>query len=69
MHQLAWLGFAFILIGVALVVLPIIGKYIDLSQIPSWVIYIYRKNGFYFVTSPLLILLSLLFFMVHFWRR
>ncbi len=54
------LGIALILIGVALVALPMIGKYVDLSKIPSWIIYVYRSNGFYFVTSPLLILLSLI---------
>lgn len=59
MHQLTLLGIAFILIGVALVLLPILGKYIDLSQVPPWLIYIYRSDGFYFVTSPLLLVLSI----------
>ncbi len=31
MHQLTWLGVALILIGVALVLFPILGKYIDFS--------------------------------------
>ena len=58
MHPLTWLGIALILVGAALVLLPILGKYIDLSRIPSWLIYIYRSDGFYFITSPILLALS-----------
>jgi len=39
---------------------------IDLSRIPSWLIFIYRSNGFYFVTSPLLIGLSALSVILYF---
>lgn len=69
MHQLTWLGVALIFIGVALVLFPILGKYIDLSQVPSWLIYIYHNNGFYFVTSPLLLMLSLATVIVYFLTR
>ncbi|KUO41727.1 MAG: hypothetical protein AVW05_00795 [Hadesarchaea archaeon DG-33] len=69
MHPLTWLGVALILIGVALVLLPILGKYIDLSQVPSWLIYIYHSNGFYFVTSPLLLVLSIVAFIAYFLMR
>lgn len=69
MHQLTWLGVALILVGVALVLLPILGKYIDLSQVPSWLIYIYHSNGFYFVTSPLLLVLSIAAFIAYILTR
>lgn len=69
MHQLTWLGVALILIGVALVLFPILGKYIDFSQVPSWLINIYHNNGFYFVTSPLLLMLSLATVIVYFLTR
>ena len=65
MHPLTWLGIALILIGVALVLLPIIGKYVDLSQVPPWLIYIYKSDGFVFVTSPLLLLLSVVALIIH----
>ncbi len=58
MHPLTWLGIALILVGAALVLLPILGKYIDLSHVPHWLIYVYRSDGFYFITSPLLLALS-----------
>jgi hypothetical protein len=46
--------------GVALVLIPVLGAHFDLSKIPSWLVYIYRSNGFCFVTSPVLIALSIL---------
>jgi ribose/xylose/arabinose/galactoside ABC-type transport system permease subunit len=66
-HPLTWLGIFLILLGVALVILQAVGRYIDLSKVPPWLIYIYHSDGFYFVTSPLLILLSavaLIFFLL-----
>ncbi len=68
-HPLTWLGIALILIGLALVLLPIIGSYVDFSQVPSWLIYVYRSDGFYFVTSPILIVLSLIALLAYFWLR
>lgn len=58
-HPLTWLGAALILVGIAFVLLPIVGKYVDFSSIPSWLIYVHRSDGFYFVTSPLLIAISI----------
>jgi hypothetical protein len=69
MHPLTWLGIALILVGVAFVLLPLLGKYIDLSQVPPWLIYVYHNNGFYFVTSPLLLALSAIAFIAYFLMR
>lgn len=69
MHPLTWLGIALILIGVTFVLLPIIGKYVDFSQVPSWLVYVYHSDGFYFVTSPILIVLSLLAFITFLLTR
>ncbi|MDI6642879.1 MAG: hypothetical protein QMD95_02375 [Candidatus Hodarchaeaceae archaeon] len=69
MHPLTWLGIALILIGVAFVLLPIIGKYVDFLQVPSWLVYVYHSDGFYFVTSPILIVLSLLAFITFLLTR
>jgi hypothetical protein len=68
-HPLTLLGIVLILMGVAFVLLPILGSYIDFSQVPSWLIYIYHSDGFYFVTSPLLILLSLVMLIVYLLTR
>lgn len=68
-HPPTWLGIALILIGLALVLLPIIGNYVDFSQVPSWLIFVYPSDGFYFATSPILIVFSLIALMAHFWLR
>ncbi|MGQ9787880.1 MAG: hypothetical protein ACUVQM_00990 [Candidatus Hadarchaeaceae archaeon] len=57
-NAITLLGIAFILIGIALVLIPVIGNYIDLSKVPWWIIYVYRSNGFVFVTSPVLLIIS-----------
>lgn len=57
-NAITLLGVAFILIGIALVLIPIIGNYIDLSKVPWWIIYIYRSDGLVFVTSPILLIIS-----------
>lgn len=57
-NAITLLGIAFILIGIALVLIPVIGNYIDLSKVPWWIIYVYRSNGFVFVTSPILLIIS-----------
>ena len=63
------LGVALILVGAALVLFPMVGRYIDLSSIPSWLIYVYHSDGFYFATSPLLLLLSLVAFIIFLINR
>jgi len=60
MHPLTWAGVVLIVIGVALILLPILGRYVDLAHIPWWLIYVYKSDGFYFATSPLLIVLFIL---------
>lgn len=60
MEQLTWLGIILILLGAAFVLVPILGKHITLDEIPSWLIYVYSSGNFYFATSPILILISVL---------
>ena len=54
-------GIVLILIGIALVLIPIIVRLIpeiDLEKIPWFLLLIYRKDGFFFATSPLLIIIG-----------
>jgi len=60
MHPFTWVGVILIIIGAALILLPILGRYVDLAHTPWWLIYVYKSDGFYFVTSPLLIVLFIL---------
>jgi hypothetical protein len=68
-HQLTWLGVAFVLIGVALIALPLLGRHIDFSKIPPWLVYVHRGDGFYFVTSPFLLLLSILSLAIYLLKK
>jgi hypothetical protein len=62
------IGIIFILLGIAFLLIPLLVKYLlkpeILEKIPPIIIYIYKSNGFYFVTSPILIIISLLFLLL-----
>lgn len=68
-HPIVWLGIFLILLGIALVALPTLGKYIQLEELPSWLIYIYHRGNFYFATSPILILASAIALVVFLFAR
>lgn len=65
MHPVSLLGAFLILLGLALLLAPVIARHVDAEKIPGWLIYVYRTNGFCFITSPLLILLSLIFLIIY----
>ncbi len=64
------LGIMFILLGVALVVLPLLARSLDmqsiLGRVPWIILYVYRQDGFVFITSPILIIISLAFIIYAF---
>jgi len=55
------LGALFILLGVALFLIPLIARSGALSgvKIPWIILYVYHSDGFYFATSPILIIISI----------
>jgi hypothetical protein len=64
------LGFILIVSGLLLVLLPILARYLpSLDQVPWLLIWVYRRDGFIFVTSPLLIILSLLSLIAQLYGR
>ena len=65
-------GLTLILIGVALLIVPIIAKIIptiDLEKIPWPILYVYRNDGFVFITSPLLIIIGVAYFLLTLLRH
>ena len=64
-HPFFLIGMILILLGLAFILVPIMGRYVDLSGVPSWLVYVYRSDGFCFVTSPILILLSIISILVY----
>ncbi len=63
------IGVLFIILGVIFVALPYLGRYIDLDRIPWIILYIYRRDGFTFATSPLLLIISLVSIVLAYIRR
>jgi len=66
------LGLSLILIGVALVLLPLLTRALQnpaFESIPWILLYVYRSDGFVFATSHILILLSVLVYLYSLWRR
>ena len=55
------MGILMIILGVIFVALPYIARLIpDIDRIPWIILYVYKRDGFYFATSPILIILSLI---------
>lgn len=63
------IGVLFIILGVIFVTLPYLGRYIDLDKIPWIILYVYRRDGFTFATSPLLLIISLVSIVLAYIRR
>ncbi|MCS7367909.1 MAG: hypothetical protein NDF52_08540 [archaeon YNP-WB-062] len=62
--MLTSIGIAFIIIGVALIIIPLIVKIIpsiSIEKIPWIILWVYRNDGFTFATSPILIIIGLLY--------
>ena len=55
------MGWVLILVGVLFVALPYLSRVIPgAERVPWFILYVYKRDGFYFATSPLLILISLI---------
>jgi len=58
-HFLQVLGIILMVLGALLFIMPILlEKMPALESIPWIILYVYRRDGFVFVTSPLLIIIS-----------
>lgn len=64
------LGLLLIVSGLVLVLLPVIARHLpSLDRLPWIIVWVYRRNGFYFVTSPLLIIISFVSILMSFIGR
>lgn len=64
------LGWILIVLGVLFVALPyLVRVFPSIDRVPWWVLWVYKRDGFYFATSPLLIILSLLSVLLSYLRR
>ena len=59
-----------IFLGILLVLVPHLVRYApEIEKLPPIVLYIYRRDGFYFATSPLLIIISIVWMLALLLRR
>lgn len=66
----AWLGVIVILLGVLLLAVPYLIRYApEIEKLPPILLYVYRRDGFYFATSPILIIVSIVWVFVSLLRR
>jgi drug/metabolite transporter (DMT)-like permease len=68
-NPLTLLGILLILLGVVFVALPYLSHVVDVEKIPWVILYVYRRDGFTFATSPILLFLSALSFILAYARR
>jgi len=55
------MGTLLILVGILLVALPVLARHLpNIEEIPWFILWVYRSDGFTFATSPLLIFITLL---------
>jgi intracellular septation protein A len=60
-------GIVLIILGVIFVAPPLLAKYMpDLEKLPWIVFWVYKREGFYFATSPLLIIISIISLIVSY---
>ncbi|TET58707.1 hypothetical protein E3J51_00570 [Candidatus Bathyarchaeota archaeon] len=65
-----WMGIILIALGIILMALPLLGRYMpDLERLPWIIVWVYRQDGFYFATSPLLIIVSIVSIMLNYLNR
>ena len=65
------LGIVFVLIGIAFFLVPLLAKSGTISglKIPWIILYVYQSDGFYFATSPILIIISFIGLILALVRR
>lgn len=64
------IGIIFIVAGILLVILPLIAQHIpSLEKIPRIIIWTYKSDNFVFVTSPILIIITIISFILNYLKR
>lgn len=65
-NPLTLVGIMLIIIGVVLALLPLLTQYEpSLEKLPWIILWVYKGDNFYFATSPLLIIISIIFIIIH----
>jgi len=64
------MGYILIILGLIFVALPMIVRvFPSVDKIPWIILWVYKRDGFYFATSPILIILSILSIIYNYVNR
>ena len=65
------IGFLFLILAIAFFLIPLVARSGTISglRIPWIILYVYNKGGFYFATSPILLIISAVSVLVFLLRR
>lgn len=69
-RSFAWLGIVMIALGVLFILVPYLVRYApEIEKLPPILLYVYRRDGFYFATSPILVVISIVLMLASFLSR
>ncbi|MEM3088409.1 MAG: hypothetical protein QXP20_04780 [Candidatus Bathyarchaeia archaeon] len=69
-YPFTWIGLIMIVLGILFILIPFIVKYAPaIEKLPPILVYVYRHNNFYFATSPILIIVSILSILAFLFSR
>jgi len=59
-----------ILLGMLFVLIPLLARYApEIEKLPPILLYVYRRDNFYFATSPILIIISIVSVLISLFSR
>ena len=65
-NSFIWIGLIITILGILLILVPHLIKYIpEIQEIHPLLLYVYRRGNFWFATSPILIIISILSVMIY----
>lgn len=60
------IGIFLVLLGLVFITIPLLDHFLSIEDIPWWLILVYKGDNVYFATSPILILITVLFLLFRF---
>jgi hypothetical protein len=69
-QSFTWFGITMVLLGVLFVLIPYLVRFApEIEKLPTLLLYVYHRDTFYFATSPILIIISIISVLVSLLSR
>ena len=69
-YSFTWLGLIMMVLGIIFFLIPYAIRYApEIQKLPPLLLYVYHRDNFYFATSPILIIISLIWFLLSLFSR